>query len=421
MSSIMRPTAPLVPRGGALLLATLAVFAFVSCGRDRDRAEPAKYLYVWAADADGNDSDFLAVVDVDSTSMTYGQVIATTPIGATQTMPHHTELTLPERGRPLFASGFMSGQTFLFDVADPAAPKLTRVIDSVPGFRQPHSYWRLRDGRVLATLQFGDSATPGNAGGLALFSPTGDLIRTVSSADSAFAGADIRTYSLDVAEGLDRIVTTSSPMNATRPADVVQVWRLRDLALLKTIALPDEPADSADQYPFEVRFLPDGNAFLNTRNCGFYLLTGLAGGSPAIERILALPGSPAMCGVPTLKGHHWIMPVGTAGQYLVLDIADPRRPRIASLLAADSGFFPHWTSVDPGSDRIVMQSGRAMIPNPPDNRIRLARFDSTAGLLTWDMSFGRGGSGVSFNRESWPHGTTGPAVPHAAVFGPGAR
>lgn len=400
--------------------AIIAALLLIACGRDRDRAEPATHLYVWAADADGKESDFLAVIDVDSLSMTYGQVVATAPIGAVHTMPHHTEMLAPARGRALFANGYMAGKTWLFDLSDPLAPRVERVIDSVPGFRQPHSYLRLRDGRVLATLQFGDRTRPGAAGGLALYSPSGDLVRTVSSADSSLPGADIRTYSLDAAERIDRLVTTSSPMDPTRPADVVQVWRLRDLRLLKTLRVPDEPADSADQYPFEVRFLPDGNAFLNTRNCGFYLLTGLTSEAPAIERILALPGGPAMCGVPTLKGRHWIMPVGTLGQYLVLDIADPRRPRITSVLAADAGFFPHWTAVDPGSDRLVMTSGR-MVPDPPDNRVRLARFDSTAGRLTWDMSFGRSGAGVSFNRDTWPHGATGPAIPHAAVFGPGPR
>lgn len=40
----------------------------------------------------------------------------------------------------------------------------------------PHSYARLDDGNVLATLQFGDGKTKGNAGGLALFTHEGRFL-----------------------------------------------------------------------------------------------------------------------------------------------------------------------------------------------------------------------------------------------------
>lgn len=402
-------------------LAAGVVLAIIGCGRGERGDAPSKYLYVWAGDADRRpgDSDFLAVIDVDSASPTYAQVVATTPIGAVHTMPHHSELTVPPVGQPLFANAFMANRTYLFDLSDPRAPRIKSTIDSVPGFRMPHSYMRLDDGNVLATLQFGDGSKPGNPGGLGLFSPDGALLKTVSAADSAFPGERIRTYSLDVSKALDRFITTSTPMDSERTADVVQVWRLRDLSLIRTIPLPPSATDSSWRYPFEVRFLPDGNAFLNTWNCGFYLLTGLEGTSPAIEPVLALSHPRNIgCGVPALVTHYWIMPVGEARQYIVLDIADPRRPRIASVLAPDTAFVPHWTSLDPRSNRVALTS------EGTDKRVLLARFDSTNGLLTWDEGFKEAGAtvrGVSFNREKWPHGDTGPAVPHAAVFGPGRR
>ena len=408
--------------GHRLLLATAFLAAAIAgCGRGERGTEPAKYLYVWAGDADRRpgDTDFLAVIDVDSASPTYAQVIATAPIGAVHTMPHHTELTVPAEGRSLFANAFMANRTYLFDLSDPRAPRISTTIDSVPGFRMPHSYVRLDDGTVLTTLQFGDGKQAGDPGGLALFSPEGALLKTVSAADPAFPGERIRTYSLEVSPALDRFITTSTPMDSERTADVVQVWRLRDLSLIRTIPLPASATDSAWRYPFEARFLPDGNAFLNTWNCGFFLLTGLDGSSPAIEPILSLAHPRNIgCGVPALVGHYWIMPVGEARQFIVLDVAVPRRPRIASVLAPDTAFVPHWTSLDPGSARVALTS------EGTDKRVLLARFDSTNGLLTWDEGFkeaGATGRGVSFDRERWPHGATGPAVPHAAVFGPGRR
>ena len=41
------------------------------------QASESSYLFVWAADADGNDSDFLAVVDAAPDSATYGKVLTT--------------------------------------------------------------------------------------------------------------------------------------------------------------------------------------------------------------------------------------------------------------------------------------------------------------------------------------------------------
>lgn len=46
-------------------------------------------LYVWAGDKDERDSDFLAVIDVQPNSATYGDVIATEPVRMNGTLPHH--------------------------------------------------------------------------------------------------------------------------------------------------------------------------------------------------------------------------------------------------------------------------------------------------------------------------------------------
>ena len=88
---------------------------------------------------------------------------------------------------------------------------------------------------MLATVQFGDSSIAGSPGGLAEFGAEGKLVRIGWSRDSAFAGARIRTYGIAVVTKADRAVTTSSPMDNERTANVIQVWRLSDLTLLKLI------------------------------------------------------------------------------------------------------------------------------------------------------------------------------------------
>jgi len=203
-------------------------------------------------------------------------------------------------------------------------------------------------------------------------------------------------------------------MNNEITANVIQVWRLSDLTLLKTLAVPEIPGDSAHIYPFEVRALTDGSVMLNSYYCGFFRISGLAE-APRIERVLTLPHPPNFgCSVPVIAGHYMVMPIAYAHRYATIDIADPAHPRETASFPTDSTFFPHWASLDPGSDRIVFTDqgdGVAMV--------KLAHFDRATGRLSWDARFKDAGAtapGVSFHRENWPNGVKGMAMPHGAVF-----
>jgi len=208
------------------------------------------------------------------------------------------------------------------------------------------------------------------AGRLAEVDAEGRLVRASSSTDSAFPGAAIRTYALEALPGIDRVLTTSSPMDTGRTADVVQIWRLSDLALLKTIPMPGIPGDS-------------------------------------VERSLRNP-----CACRRQDG---------AAQYLYLpllpfDISDPAHPVEVSALATDSSFFPHWIAADPGSNRLVVTEQGDGAP-----RILMIRLDPATGGLSWDERFQEADStarGVSFSPARWPNGVTGPAMPHRALLVP---
>jgi hypothetical protein len=87
-----------------------------------------------------------------------------------------------------------------------------------------------------------------------------------------------------------------------------------------------------------------------------------------------------------------------------------------STLRTDSTFLAHWTSADPGSDRIVISSA-----DEGEARVLMARLDRTSGRLSWDERFREPGSarrGISFDRQDWPHGRIAHVMAHAAVFGP---
>jgi hypothetical protein len=134
-----------------------------------------------------------------------------------------------------------------------------------------------------------------------------------------------------------------------------------------------------------------------------------------IERVLALEFPRYNgCGVPLVIGHWWIMPVTAAHEFVVLDISDPRRPRVANTFRTDSAFVPHWIARDPAGTRLVATS------DGKPSAVRLMHFDSTSGRLAWDERFrdraDTGTLGVSFERAKWPYGASGRAVPHGAVF-----
>lgn len=412
----------------ALIARISLVFAVgtmvAGCGRPDAESEaessasgPSRYLYVWAGT--GHDStaglNMITVLDADPTSKTYGSVIAAQTVDSSGLMPHHTEFELPAKG-PLFANDFTGDKSFLIDFSDPKNPKSSGRVAQVPGGRKVHSFLRLPNGNVLASYQFGDGKVTGDPGGLAEFDPQGKLVRSASSRDPAFPDARIRTYALAALPKIDRVVTTSSPMDSERAADVVQVWRLSDLKLLKTLRVPEVAGDSSHRYPFEVRALEDGSVLVNSYYCGFYRVTGLDS-EPQITRVLALP-QPANigCSVPLIVGKFWIMPIAYAHRYATIDISDPANPKEVASFKTDSTFFPHWIAADPRSDRVVVTD---QADGPP--MVLIANLDKSTGRLSWDEAFrdpGAAKPGVSYKRDTWPNAVKGMAMPHGALFVP---
>src|SRR6266702_1403571 len=76
-------------------------------------AQSNSYLFVWAGDDAKKSSDFLAVLDADSKSPHYGEVVASVSVPGPSGTPHHTELEMPDGGF-LLANAFESGRTMLF-------------------------------------------------------------------------------------------------------------------------------------------------------------------------------------------------------------------------------------------------------------------------------------------------------------------
>jgi hypothetical protein len=382
-------------------------------------AAPDDYLFVWAGDAAKQGNDFLAVIDADPASPSYGQLVTTVVTEQRTMRVHHTEYTMPESGM-LFANDHDAGRTFIFDVRDPLHPKIVTSFTDMAGYMHPHSYLRLPDGNVLATFQHehhigmqgqtGMEGEMGMTGGLVEIDDRGKVIRSASNADPAFAGALLTPYSLVVLPELDRVVSTNSSMQYQGIFSGVtyQVWRLSDLKLLKTAFLDVGENRYSQISPEEARLAPDGSILIQTLGCGIERITGVSTNEPASKLVYAFPGD--WCGVPTIVGHYLVQSVPAMHGFIVLDVTNAAKPVEVSRLALSETYDSHWTAWGAKTQRLVVTSGA--------DRLYLLKLDPATGALSLDDDFRGtdGKTGFTFADRKWPHGWSGAAMAHGAVF-----
>jgi hypothetical protein len=373
------------------------------------------YLYLWASSTDATQPDFLAVLDVrpTPTETRYGALVTTLAVPGRSHRTHHTEHTLAA-DRQLFANGFGSGQSFIFDLRSPAAPRLANQFGNVGPLMHPHSFWRLPNGNVIATFQMQHDGQATRPGGLVEMTPTGRVVRS-ASANLTTVDERIRPYSAAVLPAVDRVVVTTTDMDRNDTTRVVQFWKLSDLTLAASIELPNGPQGEG-YATAEPRVLSDGKTVLvSTFNCGLYLVEDAASASPTARLVASFPRKQGTsCAVPVVAGHYWIATVPAWSAVVSLDVSDPARPREVSRISLGPDDVPHWLGIEPNQRRIVVTGYAGM-----KTRVLIATFDANTGALAWDTRFrADGASEPGFRMEGvrWPHGGGASAVPHGAVF-----
>lgn len=376
---------------------------------------PGHYLFAWAGDAAKKAQSFLAVIDADPQSESYGRLMTTLGTGQKTVNVHHTEYTMPASGM-LFANDHDAGTTFIFNLRDGLHPAIATSFSDMADYMHPHSFLRLPNGNVLATFQHrhgGQMQGQGKTGGLVEIDDQGKVIRSASSADPAFPDALLTPYSLVVLPELDRVVSTDSAM---ADEDVFrgltyQVWRLSDLKLLKTSYLDPGAGRYAHISPEEPRLGPDGAVYVQTYACGIERITGMDTDNVRSQLVYVFPG--AYCGVPTIVGHFLIQSIDTLHALVVLDIAHGDKPVEVSRLKFDQ-YSPHWTGWDDKTKRLVVTPGSYS----QTFRLYMVKLNQNTGALAVDDAFRDkdGKPGFSFESRKWPHGWKGTAKPHGVVF-----
>lgn len=384
------------------------------------------YAFVWTSatgrDAQGAEGvDFLAVIDADPTSPTYGGLVTTLATDQVAQNAHHTEYVMPEGGM-LFANDHNAGRSFLFDLRVPEKPSVAMSFRDVGGYSHPHSFARLPNGHVLTTFMHTlDAGVSGHAsghrdghrvGGLVELDAGGGFVRAASGADPAFPDAVLMQYGLAVLPAIDRVVSTNSSMRSVdRDGSTYQVWRLSDLTLLSTHRFDPGPDLVGHTDPEEPRLAPDGSVLVQTLSCGLQRITGLEVDRPQAKLVHQFPGGG--CGVPTIVDHYLIQSVPMIHGVVVLDISRPDRPVEVSRLTLSDTLNAHWTGWNARTGRLAVTGYL-----PGDTRLYLLKLDLATGRVSVDGDFkdASGKAGFSFQARSWPHGWTGAAVPHGVVF-----
>ncbi len=345
------------------------------------------------------------------------------------------EYAVPPAGELLFVNAHHHELSLLLDLDDPRAIRARRTFLPPPPLRFPHDYTRTPSGTRLVGFLRSEGASPdpaekvvpGNAGGIAEYSRDGEFIRATMAGTRG--RVPVRPYAFALLPEIDRLVVTSAPMMESSWADVIQVYRYSDFKLLRTMDLPagrlpdGRAMPGSERAGFGPRVLADGSVFLNSYGCAFYHLTDIERPVPTLRMVLTLE-TPAVagpsdirgsCGIPIVFGQYWIQPAGQLHQVVVLDIADPSRPREVSRLTLPDSFNPHWLARDPRSDRLVLGAELG-----GEEGFYLLRFDETKGALAFDTLFTAEGKPgyISLADQPWQHGPSGAAWGHAALFLP---
>ena len=253
--------------------------------QEQKKTASGHYLFAWTGDAankragcstncgaegpKGWGNDFLAVIDADPASPSYGHLVTTVATDQQTMYVHHTEYTMPASGM-LFANDHDAGRTFIFDVRDPLHPTVETSFTDMAGYMHPHSFVRLPNGHVLATFQHAHHGDPeghmGTSGGLVEIDDAGKVVRASGNADPSFPDALLSPYGLVVLPESDRVVSTNSSMHQDDIFRGVtyQLWRLSDLKLLKTDYFDVGENRYSHISPEEPRLGPDGSIFVQT-------------------------------------------------------------------------------------------------------------------------------------------------------------
>jgi selenium-binding protein 1 len=399
---------------------------------DRDDNDPhaahgkeATTLYVWASDQARVAPDFLAVIDFDRKSPTYGEVLSTVPLpppGNIGNEPHHCHTSANEN--ILACGGLLSvlkGQNdiFFFDVSDARHPKFLRSTRA-PSSSITDDFLSLPGGGFLVTNM--GSASGGAGGRLVEFDNSLNLVAEYPSTSPADGGfnphgmdADFSSNRLVTSDFVNPVTTLNVFAGGIELRSSVRFWDLRNRSITRSVFLPDNagtmdvkliPGDNRGRAVTANMFTgrmysvdpTDGSyeeAFDTEEDVTPHVATPVRGGMPGL---LAVPKG----------GRRLIFASFMAGQVVMLDITNPKRFTQVSVVSFGKDTGPHSVHLTHDDKRLVVtdyflnEDGFGKVHLEGDHKVHV--LDVKEQSIAVDPAF----HVIDFNTAF----ATGPARPH---------
>jgi hypothetical protein len=384
-------------------------------------------LLVWASDAAHAAPDFLAVIDFDRDSATYGKVLRTVPLegaNAAGNEPHHVGLS--RDGRTLALGGLLSAlrgqdQVYFYDVADPRHPNFIRS-DNPPDATITDEFAPLSNGGFLVTFMGG--ANGGQPGRVVEYDAGTGRFQSfpVAPPDDGF-----NPHGISIDEAHNLMVTSDfiCPVHTLHvhggdTADIrgsVRVWDFAQRFIIATIPVgdPEKPAGT-----MEVQLIPRDRR-LRAFTAGMvdnklYLVDTQEGAATPVFDfdVFSTPGTPAMPQLLRMNaaGTRLFVTLNGAGKVVMFNIARPERPQLMSVADLGAGSGPHFLRLTSDERRLVVSDyflvedlfPGGIVNVDGDHKIHVINI--VGNRLELDPAFD-----VDFNRDI----STGPARPHGVV------
>jgi hypothetical protein len=412
---------------GVMAMGLLLGVTLAAAERDRPDHDREDTLLVWASDKAHIAPDFLAVIDFDRASRTYGKILDTVPLTGASAIgnePHHVGLS--RDGRTLALGGLLSvlrgqDQVFFFDVTNPRRPTFVRshnpLMASITDEFAP-----LGNGGFLVTFMGGSNgAAPGR---VVEYNRASGYVQTWP-AEPPDDGFNPHGIAIDEAHNL--MVTSDficplltlhvhgGDMATVRGS--VRVWDFAQRAITKTIVVGNPAAPAGTM---EVQLIPRDRR-LRAFTAGMidnklYLVDTQEGTATAVFDfgVFSTPTTPAMPQLLRMNraGTRLFVTLNGAGKVVMFDIEQPRRPKLLSVVNLGASSGPHYLRLTSDERRLVvtdyflvedlMPGGIVNVEG--DHKIHVINVRDDR--LTLDRDFD-----VDFNRDI----STGPARPHGAI------
>jgi hypothetical protein len=393
---------------------------------------PDDTLIVWAGDQAHLSPDFIAVIDFNQHSPTYGKVLSTVPLTGASAIgnePHHVGLSAD--GKTLALGGLLSvlrnqDQVFFFDVSRPREPSFIRS-DNPPHASIADEFDPLSNGGFLAT--FMGSPDGANPGRVVEYDANQHFVQAWP-VNPPTDGFDPHGISIDEKHNL--LVTSDficplHTLNTTPGAGevilrgTVRVWNLATRSIVRKIVVgnPGSPAGTIG-----VQLIP-GDPLLRAYTAGMadnklYLIDTQHGTATPVFDFSPYAVSSFPIWPQLFKLNHdgtrlfiTLNYSGNAGKVVQLDVSNPQQPKVLTVADLGLGSGPHYINLTQDEKRLVVSDyflvedlvPGGVVDAEGDHKVHV--FNVTDHSITLDPRFN-----LDFNRDIG----TGPARPHGFVF-----